>query len=42
MKLNRYDRRDSGGRRMGLLLAIKEDGKAISVAEVQLRKSDKK
>lgn len=38
MKLNRYDRRDGEGKRMGLLLSIKENGSAISVAEVRLRK----
>jgi hypothetical protein len=37
MQLNRYDRRDKGGKEMGLCLSIKKRGTAISVIEVQLK-----
>jgi hypothetical protein len=38
MALNRYDRRDKGGKKMGLCLSVKERGSAISVIEAPLRK----
>lgn len=38
MALNRYDRRDKGGKEMGLCLSVKERGSAISVIEVPIRK----
>ena len=37
MDLNRYDRRDKGGKEMGLCLSVKKKGAAISVIEVRLR-----